>query len=84
MVKVSIVRPGEGEAIALGPAVQMRILEDGRTTQHRIGMAESTLAPHTAGPPSTATPSTTKGSTSCRERCASPSATRTTTPVPER
>jgi len=51
MVKVSIIRPGEGEAITLGPAVLMRILEDGRTTQHRIGMAESTLAPHTAGPP---------------------------------
>jgi len=51
MVKVSIIRPGEGEAITLGPAVQMHILEDGRTTQHRIGMAESTIAPHTAGPP---------------------------------
>ena len=29
----------------------MRILEDGGTTGHRLGMAEGTLAPHTAGPP---------------------------------
>lgn len=50
MVQVSIVGPGQGETIPLGPAVQMRILEDGSTTEHRLGMAESTLAPHTAGP----------------------------------
>ncbi len=29
----------------------MRILEDGSTTEHRLGLAESTLAPHTPGPP---------------------------------
>jgi len=51
VVQVSIVGPGEGEAFLLGPAVQMRILEDGGTTEHRLGIAESTLAPHTAGPP---------------------------------
>src|SRR5262245_31095724 len=28
----------------------MRILEDDRTTQHRLGMGEITLAPHTEGP----------------------------------
>ncbi len=50
MVQVSIVGPGEGENIPLGPAVQMRILEDGSTTGHRLGIAESTLAPHTPGP----------------------------------
>jgi len=50
MVEVSIVRPGEGESISLGPVAQMRILENGSTTEHRLGMAESTLAPHTAGP----------------------------------
>ncbi len=50
MVQVSIVGPGGGETIPLGPAVQMRILENGSTTQHRLGLAESTLAPHTAGP----------------------------------
>ena len=29
----------------------MRILEDGRSTQHRLGLGEITLAPHTEGPP---------------------------------
>jgi quercetin dioxygenase-like cupin family protein len=29
----------------------MRILEDGSTTNHRLGMGEITLAPHTDGPP---------------------------------
>jgi mannose-6-phosphate isomerase-like protein (cupin superfamily) len=50
VVQASIVGPGEGETILLGPGVQMRILEDGSTTEHRLGMAESTLPPHTAGP----------------------------------
>ncbi|MFH7596380.1 cupin domain-containing protein [Streptomyces racemochromogenes] len=47
---VSVVRPGEGETIVLG-TTRMRILEDGATTGHRIGFAESVLAPHTPGPP---------------------------------
>jgi quercetin dioxygenase-like cupin family protein len=29
----------------------MRILEDGSTTNHRLGIGEITLAPHTDGPP---------------------------------
>src|SRR5277367_1171312 len=29
----------------------MRILEDGSTTEHRLGMGEITLPPHTDGPP---------------------------------
>jgi quercetin dioxygenase-like cupin family protein len=29
----------------------MRILEDGRTTEHRLGLGEITLAPHAEGPP---------------------------------
>jgi quercetin dioxygenase-like cupin family protein len=29
----------------------MRILEDGSTTGHRLGLGEITLAPHTEGPP---------------------------------
>jgi quercetin dioxygenase-like cupin family protein len=29
----------------------MRILEDGATTSHRLGIGEITLAPHTEGPP---------------------------------
>ncbi len=51
MTGVSIVGPGEGELIDLGPAAQMRILEDGSNTRHRLGIAVSTLAPHTSGPP---------------------------------
>jgi mannose-6-phosphate isomerase-like protein (cupin superfamily) len=51
MAEVSIVGPDEGESLSLGPATQMRILEDGSTTRHRLGVAVSTIAPHTAGPP---------------------------------
>jgi quercetin dioxygenase-like cupin family protein len=47
---VSVVGPGQGEMIALG-ATRMRILEDGSNTGHRLGVAESVLAPHTPGPP---------------------------------
>jgi len=50
MNEVSLVGPDDGEAIQLGP-VRMRILEDGSTTGHRLGIGEITLAPHTAGPP---------------------------------
>lgn len=50
MYKVSIVSPRDGEVIRLGP-VQMRILEDGSTTDHRLGVGEITLDPHTDGPP---------------------------------
>ncbi|MFE2850045.1 cupin domain-containing protein [Streptomyces lavendulae] len=47
---VSVVRPGEGEVIVLG-TTRMRVLEDGSTTGHRLGIAESVIAPHTPGPP---------------------------------
>jgi mannose-6-phosphate isomerase-like protein (cupin superfamily) len=50
MTEVSVVAPGGGEAIKLGP-IQMRILEDGRTTGHRLGVGEITIPPGTAGPP---------------------------------
>ncbi|HEX3782180.1 MAG TPA: cupin domain-containing protein [Pseudonocardiaceae bacterium] len=50
MTEVSVVGPEGGEAIQLG-AVRMRILEDGATTGHRLGIGEITLAPHTEGPP---------------------------------
>ncbi len=50
MTEVSIFRPGDGEVVLRGP-VQMRILEDGSTTQHRLGLGEITIAPHTDGPP---------------------------------
>lgn len=47
---VSVVGPTGGEVIQLG-STRMRILEDGRTTNHRLGVGEITLAPHTDGPP---------------------------------
>ena len=50
MGQVSVVGPGAGETIQLGPT-SIRILEDGSTTEHRLGMGEITLAPHTEGPP---------------------------------
>jgi quercetin dioxygenase-like cupin family protein len=50
MAQVSVVGPDDGEPIQLGP-VRMRILEDGSTTGHRLGIGEITLAPHTDGPP---------------------------------
>jgi quercetin dioxygenase-like cupin family protein len=50
MTEVSVVGPEDGETIRLGPA-QIRILEDGSTTGHRLGIGEITLAPHTEGPP---------------------------------
>src|ERR1700728_2135320 len=50
MTEVSVVGPADGEVLRLGPT-QMRILEDGRTTGHRLGLGEITLAPHTPGPP---------------------------------
>ncbi|WP_405875388.1 cupin domain-containing protein [Streptomyces sp. NBC_00005] len=50
MSTVSVVGPGDGETIQLG-RTQMRILEDGSTTGHRLGIGEITIAPHTQGPP---------------------------------
>jgi quercetin dioxygenase-like cupin family protein len=50
MSEVSLVGPDGGETIQLGP-IRMRILEDGGTTGHRLGIGEITIAPHTQGPP---------------------------------
>ena len=50
MAEVSVVGPGGGEAVLSGPT-QMRILEDGSNTGHRLGVAEITIAPRTDGPP---------------------------------
>ncbi|TDU05970.1 mannose-6-phosphate isomerase-like protein (cupin superfamily) [Streptomyces sp. 846.5] len=50
MTDVSVVGPDDGESIQLGPT-RIRIMEDGSTTGHRLGMAEITVAPHTDGPP---------------------------------
>lgn len=50
MTEVSVVGPDGGEIVLQGP-IRLRILEDGSTTGHRLGVAEITVAPHTAGPP---------------------------------
>jgi mannose-6-phosphate isomerase-like protein (cupin superfamily) len=50
VTEVVIVGPDQGE-IALTSPVQMRILEDGSTTSHRLGIGEITIAPHVSGPP---------------------------------
>src|ERR1700685_1784103 len=49
-VEVAIPGPDDGDAVQLGP-IRMRILEDGSTTDHRLGVGEITLPPHTDGPP---------------------------------
>ena len=49
MTAVSITGPGEGELIVNGPT-SVRILEDGSSTGHRLGMGEITIPPHTPGP----------------------------------
>jgi mannose-6-phosphate isomerase-like protein (cupin superfamily) len=50
MADVAVTGPEAGEAIQIGPT-RVRILEDGTRTEHRLGMAEITLPPHTGGPP---------------------------------
>lgn len=50
MTEVVIVGPSAGDIALTGP-VQMRILEDGSTTSHRLGIGEITIAPHVSGPP---------------------------------
>lgn len=47
---VVIVPSDGGELLQLGP-VQMRMLEDGTTTSHRLGIGLIRVPPHTAGPP---------------------------------
>jgi mannose-6-phosphate isomerase-like protein (cupin superfamily) len=49
-MKVKVTHPDGGDVIQLGP-VRIRMLEDGSTTDHRLGMGEITLPPHTEGPP---------------------------------
>lgn len=49
-MEVAITGPEDGDAIQLGP-IRMRILEDGNTTDHRLGIGDITLPPHTDGPP---------------------------------
>lgn len=49
MTRIAIVGPDDGEVALAGPT-RMRILEDGTTTGHRLGLGEITIAPHTDGP----------------------------------
>ncbi|GAA4775933.1 hypothetical protein GCM10023200_05740 [Actinomycetospora chlora] len=49
MAEVSVVGPDDGEVTLTSP-VRMRILEDGRSTEHRLGLGEITVEPHTDGP----------------------------------
>lgn len=50
MTNVVIVAPDGGEVALTGP-IRLRILEDGSTTSHRLGMGEITIGPHVSGPP---------------------------------
>ena len=50
MADISVVGPADGEPVLSGP-VSVRIIEDGSTTSHRLGLAEIVLAPHVGGPP---------------------------------
>src|SRR5690349_15534701 len=50
MPEVSIVGPGGGELLRMPGSIQIRMLEDGRTTSHRLAIAEITLPPRTDGP----------------------------------
>ncbi|HEY1574679.1 MAG TPA: alpha/beta fold hydrolase [Pseudonocardiaceae bacterium] len=46
---VRVVGPQDGETTLTSP-IRMRILEDGTTTGHRLGIGEITIEPHTDGP----------------------------------
>ena len=65
MTEVSVVGPGDGEVIQLA-ATQMRILEDGHSTEPVPARSRSPRIPK--GHRSIGTPSTTKASTWSRAR----------------
>lgn len=50
MSRVEVIAPDGGELIQLGP-IQIRILEDGTATGHRLGLAEIRIPPGAPGPP---------------------------------
>jgi mannose-6-phosphate isomerase-like protein (cupin superfamily) len=50
MTLAAITGPRDGDTFHLGPAT-IRIVEDGGTTGHRLGIAEIILAPQSDGPP---------------------------------
>jgi quercetin dioxygenase-like cupin family protein len=51
IVPVSIVGPSDGEFVLNDGKSYVRIIEDGSTTAHRLGVIEILLAPQTLGPP---------------------------------
>ena len=50
MTDVSIIGPHDGEIVLPGP-IQVRMVEDGRGTSHRLAVAVLTVPAHTDGPP---------------------------------
>lgn len=50
MAQLSIAPPGDGKVIELGRS-RVRVIEDGSTTDHRLGVIEISVAPHSDGPP---------------------------------
>ena len=50
MSEASIVGPEGGELVLPGP-IQVRMIEDGSDTAHRLAVAVLTVPPHTDGPP---------------------------------
>ena len=48
--RVEIVSPQEGEPVIPGPSA-MRIVQDGTSTEHRLGVGVITMDPRTPGPP---------------------------------
>jgi mannose-6-phosphate isomerase-like protein (cupin superfamily) len=50
MTKASIVGSHDGEVVLPGP-VEVRMVEDGSGTAHRLAVAVLTVPPHTDGPP---------------------------------
>jgi quercetin dioxygenase-like cupin family protein len=49
-VPAGFVGPGEGEVLRAGPVLH-RVLEDGRTTEGRLGLVECRMPPGWPGPP---------------------------------
>lgn len=49
-MSIAIATTANAELITAGP-LRLRILEDGHTTGHRLGVAELTIPAHVAGPP---------------------------------
>jgi hypothetical protein len=62
---IKIVDRTDGDTLRAGP-MSIRVLEDGRDTEHRLGIVEVTIPPRLDGPPSTCTVSTMRPSMSCR------------------